>query len=75
MRCRGKLVHDFFFASPAGDYTVYIERLRPQEGFRLKSRETGVIGLEYPLGENRAHAVRAVRPGLDQGLRRRGQGP
>jgi hypothetical protein len=52
IRCRGELVHDFCYASPAGDHTVYIERLRPQAGFTLASRETGVIGLEYPLGGN-----------------------
>jgi hypothetical protein len=51
-RCGGKLNQDFFFASPPGDYTVYVERLRLAEGFRLKSRETGVIGMEYPLGQN-----------------------
>ncbi|MCC6126143.1 MAG: hypothetical protein IT426_14370 [Pirellulales bacterium] len=51
-RCGGKLIQDFFFASPPGDFTVYIERLRLAEGFRLKSRETGIIGLEYPLGQN-----------------------
>jgi hypothetical protein len=52
IRCRGKLLQDFCYASPAGDQTIYIERLCPQAGFRLTSRETGVIGLEYPLGGN-----------------------
>jgi hypothetical protein len=51
-RCGGKLGQDFFFDSSPGDFTVYIERLRMAEGFRPKSRETGVIGLEYPLGSN-----------------------
>jgi len=52
VRCQGQLVQDFFFASPPGDYTVYIERLRPKGDFRLTERETGVVGLEYPLGSN-----------------------
>jgi hypothetical protein len=52
LRCDGKLVQDFYFASPAGDYTVYVERLKAEKDFRLDSRETGVIGLEYPLGSN-----------------------
>jgi hypothetical protein len=51
-RCNGRLDQDFFFASPPGDYTVYIERLRFHSGFEWEGRETGVIGLEYPLGEN-----------------------
>jgi hypothetical protein len=42
----------FFFTSLPGDITVYIERLRRQEGFPLRSRETGVIGLEYEYGAN-----------------------
>jgi hypothetical protein len=53
VRCKGRLAQDFLYASPTGDYTVYAERLRPQEGFVLASRETGVIGLEYPLGVNK----------------------
>ncbi len=52
LRCRGKLAQDFFYASPPGDFTVYVECLRPQKDFRLDSRETGVIGLEYDLGKN-----------------------
>ncbi|MCU0981798.1 MAG: hypothetical protein MUF25_21825 [Pirellulaceae bacterium] len=52
-RCGGRLKHDFFFASPAEDLTVFVERLRPQAGFRLTQRETGVVGLEYELGTNR----------------------
>lgn len=53
LRCNGKLVQDFCYASPPGDYTVYIERLQAERDFLPKSRETGVIGLEYPLGSNR----------------------
>jgi len=53
LRCRDRLVQDFAFVSPPGDYTVYFERLRGIRGFQLKSRETGVVGLEYPLGANR----------------------
>lgn len=52
LRCNGKLVQDFCYASPPGDYTVYIERLQAKKDFRPESRETGVIGLEYPLGSN-----------------------
>ncbi|MBN2578976.1 MAG: hypothetical protein JXB10_08290 [Pirellulales bacterium] len=52
LRCKGKLVQDFFYASPPGDFTVYIERLQPAKDFRPGSRETGVIGLAYPLGSN-----------------------
>lgn len=52
MRCDGKLTHDFYYASPPGDCTVYIERLRAEPGLEPKMRETGVIGLEYPLGSN-----------------------
>jgi len=52
LRCQGKLIQDFCYASPPGDHTVYIERLQTVQGFRPESRETGVIGLEYPLGSN-----------------------
>jgi len=52
LRCKGQLIQDFCFASPPGDYTVYIERLQTEKDFRPPSRETGVIGLEYPLGSN-----------------------
>ncbi|MCL4192591.1 MAG: hypothetical protein KJZ87_12740, partial [Thermoguttaceae bacterium] len=51
-RCDGRLTQDFFCASPPGDCTVYIERLRAEPGFQPQLRETGVIGLEYPLGSN-----------------------
>jgi len=49
-RCRGRLVHDFAFASLPEDVTVYVERLTPGEGFSYSTRETGVIGHEYALG-------------------------
>ena len=52
LRCKGKLIQDFCFVSPPGDYTVYVERLQTEKDFRPQSRETGVIGLEYPLGSN-----------------------
>ncbi|MBN1854010.1 MAG: hypothetical protein JW829_14870 [Pirellulales bacterium] len=52
LRCKTQLVHDFYFASPPGDYAVYFERLAARGHFQLDSRETGVIGLEYPLGSN-----------------------
>ena len=51
-RCDGRLVQDFAFASPAGDVTVYVERLTAAEGFRVAGRETGVVGHEYALGSN-----------------------
>jgi hypothetical protein len=51
-RCKDQVKQDFFFASPESDYTVYIERLRPAHGFDWKARETGVVGLEYPLDKN-----------------------
>lgn len=52
LRCKGKLAQDFYFASPAGDYTIYVERLRPMKGFKFTGRQTGVIGLDYPIGKN-----------------------
>lgn len=52
MRCSGNLRQDFFYASPAGEYTVYVERLRAKPGFRLESRETGVIGMDYGVNKN-----------------------
>ncbi|MBN1419639.1 MAG: hypothetical protein JXP34_12750, partial [Planctomycetes bacterium] len=52
VRAKGKLAQDFLYVSPAGPRTVYVERLRPREGYRLQSRETGIIGLEYPVGGN-----------------------
>ena len=55
-RYKGAVQQAFLFTSLPGDITVYIERLRTREGFRLQSRETGVIGLEYALGKNE-HAL------------------
>jgi len=51
-RLGGQVTQDFAVISPEGDMVVYIERLRAKDGFRPKSRETGVIGHEYPLGVN-----------------------
>ena len=51
-RYKGAAQHAFFFTSLPGDLTVYIERLRTQKDFALRSRETGVIGLEYEFGKN-----------------------
>ena len=48
----GSATQEFAFASLPGDVVVYIERLRTAPGFDLKSRETGVVGHEYALGEN-----------------------
>jgi hypothetical protein len=56
-RHKGAVQQAFFFTSLPGDMTVYIERLRTQKGFALRSRETGVIGLEYAFGKNE-HALR-----------------
>lgn len=52
-RCGGKVRHDFAFISPAADVTVYVQRLRYQEGFHPASQETGVVGHEYDIGMNR----------------------
>lgn len=49
-RCRGRLLHDFAFASLPKDVTVYVERLTPREDYSSATRETGVIGHEYALG-------------------------
>lgn len=51
-RHKGAVRQAFFFTSLPGDVTVYIERLRRQKDFALRSRETGVIGLEYAFGSN-----------------------
>jgi len=55
-RHKGAVQQAFFFTSLPGDMTVYIERLRRQKDFALRSRETGVIGLEYEFGKN-AHTL------------------
>ena len=52
VRCKGTLFHDFFYASPPGALTVYAERLRPQNGFQLQYRKTGIVGLDYAIGSN-----------------------
>lgn len=51
-RCDGKVTQDFAFVSLPGDLTIYVERLRAAEDFKLTARETGVIGHEYDLGRN-----------------------
>lgn len=51
-RCSGKVRHDFAFISPAADVTIYVERLRYQDGFRPDTRETGIIGHEYDISSN-----------------------
>jgi hypothetical protein len=51
-RHRGAVQQAFLFTSLPGDATVYIERLRIRKDFTLRSRETGVIGLEYEFGKN-----------------------
>lgn len=52
-RCGGKVQHDFAFISPAASVTIYVERLRYQEGLLTSLRETGIIGHEYDVGSNR----------------------
>lgn len=54
------------WASPPEDVTIYIERIRPQPGFQIRTREAGVIGLEYDLGRNErrirgAHGLTVAR--------------
>jgi hypothetical protein len=51
-RLGGKVVHDFAYASLARDATVYVERLTVVPGFRLASRESGIVGHEYAPGTN-----------------------
>ena len=51
-RHKGAVQQAFFFTSLPGDLTVYIERLQTKKDFTLRSRETGVIGLEYEFGKN-----------------------
>lgn len=51
-RLGGQVTHDFAIASFEGDVVVYIERLRTNDGFRVTSRETGIVGHEYSLGSN-----------------------
>lgn len=52
-RSKGGVIQDFGYASLPGDLTIYIERLRVDEGSRLAARETGVVGHEYEFGTNR----------------------
>jgi hypothetical protein len=51
-RCGGKIRHDFAFISPAAGVTVYVQRLRCQEGFQPVTCETGIVGHEYDIGSN-----------------------
>jgi len=51
-RLEGQVTQDFAIASLEGDVVVYIERLRAEDGFCLTSRETGIVGHEYPLDAN-----------------------
>lgn len=52
VRLKGTIAQDFWYASPAGPYTIYVERLRPKKDFKFKSRESGAVGLEYPTQGN-----------------------
>ena len=52
IRCGGSVRQDFAYVSPPGESTVYIERLRVLRDGGLDQRETGIIGHDYPLGEN-----------------------
>jgi hypothetical protein len=51
-RSKGKVIQEFAYASPPGDVTIYVERIRTQPGADIKSRETGIVGHTYALGEN-----------------------
>jgi hypothetical protein len=51
-RQEGRVTQDFAIASVEGDVVVYIEHLRVGEGFCVMTRETGVVGHEYPLDAN-----------------------
>lgn len=51
-RLKDQVAQDFSLASPETDIVVYIERLRVKDGFRVTSRETGIVGHEYPLDSN-----------------------
>ena len=52
-RCDGQVTQDFAIASLKQDVVIYIERLRVKDGFSIDSRETGIVGHEYPLESNR----------------------
>ncbi len=52
LRCDGGVRQDFAYVSPPGDFTVYVERLSPLRDGGLSRRETGIIGHDYPPGEN-----------------------
>jgi hypothetical protein len=52
-RLKGGVIQDFGYASLPNDLTIYVERLRVSDGFRLTARETGVVGHEYEFGTNR----------------------
>jgi hypothetical protein len=58
-RCAGQIVQDFAIASLEQDIVVYIERLRANVGFRIQSRETGIVGHEYPHDSNQRRVVGA----------------
>ncbi len=51
-RFKGAVEQSVSFTSLPGDATVYIERLKVAAGFPLRSRETGIVGLEYEIGRN-----------------------
>jgi hypothetical protein len=51
-RCGGQVFHDFCFESPGADYTVYVERVRPQDGVEITRRRTGLIGFQTPIGSD-----------------------
>jgi len=48
-----RVTQDFSYASLTKDITVYVERLKVEDGFGLTARETGIVGHEYDLGTNR----------------------
>ncbi len=55
----GAVIQDIAFVSPADDVAVVIERIEQLEPGALQHWEGGVLGLEYPLGENQVELTGA----------------
>ena len=51
-RFSGAVEQSVSFTSLPDDIVIYLERLKMADGFQLRSRETGIVGLEYELGRN-----------------------
>ena len=52
VRAGRTICQDFCVLSPPDDRMIYLERFRVEGKSPLRVRETGVIGLDYPLGRN-----------------------